>query len=93
MQPPLEVLNQMLTLRIHIDPADDQNGCLQVMPSSHKLGVLKHSEINEHVDKNRVVNCIAKKGDTLIMRPLLLHSSSKALNPSHRRTLHLEYSS
>ncbi len=28
-QPPLEVLNKMLTFRVHLDPADEYNGCLR----------------------------------------------------------------
>jgi len=38
------------------------------------------------------VPCTVNKGGALLMRPLLLHSSTAA-NPRHRRVLHLEYSS
>jgi len=31
--------------------------------------------------------------DVVIMRPHILHFSSKANNPSHRRAVHLDYSS
>jgi hypothetical protein len=32
-----------------------------------------------------------KAGDALLMRPLLLHASSEASAPVHRRVIHLEY--
>lgn len=37
--------------------------------------------------------CLVARGGAMLMRPLLLHSSSTALNPGHRRVLHFEYSS
>ena len=40
---------------------------------------------------NQVHTCEVQAGDILILRPLL-HSSSIATNPTHRRVLHLEYS-
>jgi hypothetical protein len=35
--------------------------------------------------------CIVGRGGVLAMRPLLIHSSSKALNDKPRRVLHIEY--
>lgn len=35
--------------------------------------------------------CIAERGDVLAMRPLLLHASSPAASPQHRRVVHIEY--
>ncbi len=35
---PVEVLNQMLTLRIHLDDVTDENGPLRVIPGSHRDG-------------------------------------------------------
>jgi hypothetical protein len=33
-----------------------------------------------------------KRGGVLAMRPLVLHSSSAAQTPRHRRVIHIEYS-
>ena len=44
-QPPVEVLNQMVTFRIHLDDTSQENGCLKVLPKSHRLGVLDHEAI------------------------------------------------
>ncbi len=42
--------------------------------------------IPEHV-------CVLPRGGALLMRPLLLHASSPATGPGHRRVLHIEYAS
>ncbi len=91
-QPPLEVLNNMVTFRVHLDAANEKNGCLKIMPCSHELGILSQDEINQYCNNHIPINCVVNKGDTLIMRPHLLHSSSKAVNPTNRRVVHIEFS-
>lgn len=92
-QPPVELLQKMLTLRIHLDPADETNGALQVLPGSHQLGRLSAQDIST-LNRSNPVLCTAQPGDALLMRPLLLHSSSRnKSNAQHRRILHLEYAS
>lgn len=92
-QPPLDVLNQMVTFRLHLDRADEQNGCLKVIPGSHHKGILSHEEIQELVSENKAISCIAEAGESVIMRPHIVHSSSKAIIPKHRRIIHVEFSS
>lgn len=92
-QPPLSVLNQMVTIRIHLDDASIDSGCLKIFPKSHDLGLLGQSEIRQYVVDHSPVTCEARAGSALVMRPHILHSSSKAANPSQRRVIHLEYSS
>ena len=91
-QPPLPILNTMITFRLHIDPADEENGCLEVIPGSHEHGLLKQTEIEAIVKSGIAVPCVVEAGDAVIMRPHILHSSSKAKRPNHRRVVHLEYS-
>jgi len=91
-QPSESVLNNMVTFRIHLDNSNSGNGCLKVIPNSHNYGVLKQSEINSLINECKHVECEANAGDMLIMRPLLLHASSKAVIPNHRRVIHLEFS-
>jgi len=92
-QPPLEVLNQMVCFRIHLDASNLDNGCLKVIPDSHLLGIIKQEKIVEALKSEEQVDCEVSKGAALIMRPHLLHSSAKAKIPSQRRVLHLEYTS
>lgn len=91
-QPPLTVLENMVTIRIHLDHTTKENGCLKVIPGSHQMGLLTQNEIQQLVEKNRYVHCEADTGDALIIRPHLLHASNKANIPSQRRVLHFEFS-
>lgn len=92
-QPPTSVLENMLTLRIHLDPADETNGALRVLPGTHKRGRLDASQIDHLKQQHKSVTCTVRKGGALLMRPLILHSSLPAVKPVHRRVLHFEYSS
>lgn len=92
-QVPQYVLENMLTIRLHLDSTTLDNGCLKIIPGSHKLGILKQEEIYKIVNSSNIVHCELKAGDALLMRPHVLHASSKALKPSHRRIIHIEYSS
>lgn len=90
-QPPIEVLEQMLTVRIHLDDADETNGALRVLSGSHRLGRLSAERIQELRAQQPEVLCVASAGDVLLMRPLLLHASGRSTSAGHRRILHLEY--
>jgi ectoine hydroxylase-related dioxygenase (phytanoyl-CoA dioxygenase family) len=92
-QPPVEVLESMVTIRLHLDDCDETNGALRVIPGSHRHGRLSASQIADIRSQEAEVLCRTRAGDALLMRPLLLHSSSEALSPSHRRVIHLEYAS
>ncbi len=86
---PLAVLRGMLTARLHLDDATPANGPLQVIPGSHRTG----KELTLDLAPPHTV--YARKGDVLLMRPLLAHCSGKSLPncPAHRRVLHLEFAS
>lgn len=91
-QPPVEVLNQMVTLRVHLDDTNQNNGCLKILPKSHLLGLLNSNEIREYTNEQTVITCEATARSILVMRPHILHASSKGTQPSRRRIIHLEYS-
>lgn len=92
-RPPREVLDALLAVRLHLDDCGPTNGPLRISPGSHLKGVLSSREIREHVAAHGEMMCSAGVGDLLLMRPLLLHASSKATKPGHRRVLHLVYHS
>lgn len=79
-----ELLESMLTIRLHLDPMCDQNGPLVVIPGSHY-------EDDEGGNSDAVtIHC--QRGDLFVMRPLLVHGS-RASEPDtemHRRVIHLE---
>ena len=89
-QPPVEILEKMVALRLHLDPCGEQNGPLRVIPRSHIRGILPGSE---PVDEEDGVHCTCEIGDVILMKPLLLHASNKSEVPGHRRVIHIEYCS
>jgi ectoine hydroxylase-related dioxygenase (phytanoyl-CoA dioxygenase family) len=90
-QPPVDVLERMVTIRLHLDDCAESNGPLRVIPASHKAGRLSLEAINAIRNLEPEHLCTAARGDLLALKPLLLHASSAATRPVHRRVLHLEY--
>ncbi len=90
-QPPVELLHQMLTIRLHLDAADESNGALRVLPGSHRFGRLSSEHVQELRSQQSDFLCAVVAGDALLMRPLLLHASSRSTSTQHRRVLHIEY--
>lgn len=90
-QPPATVLERMLTVRIHLDDADERNGALRVIAGSHQFGRLGVDQVAKLREERSETLCTAAAGDALLMRPLLLHASGRSTNDRPRRVLHLEY--
>ena len=88
-QPPLSILERMLTLRIHLDRTDAENGALRLIPGSHHHGIIPRQTIQTW--KNRAITPTVPCGGVLAMRPLLVHSSLPARKPVHRRVIHIEF--
>lgn len=91
-QPPVEILERMLTIRIHLDDTDLSNGGLIVIRGSHKYGRLTSEQISKLKSEKTPVSHFINSGSALLMRPLLLHASSASINPNRRRVIHLEFS-
>jgi hypothetical protein len=84
------VLEQMLAIRIHLDDCGEDNGPLRVIPGSHQQGFLSDAEIQNR-SKEGAIACVVRRGDAILMRPLILHSSPPVTKPSNRRVVHLEF--
>jgi hypothetical protein len=84
---PEDVLQAMLTVRIHLDDVTDRNGPMQVIPGSHLTGKAMR------FDESRCRGILVRRGDVLLIRPLVAHNSapSDPANEHHRRILHLEF--
>lgn len=89
-QPPLSFLQNIVTVRIHLDETNEHNGALKVVPRSQ----LKNIYRPENIDwtKESQVNCNVSKGGVMLMKPLLLHSSGRTTNDKQRRVIHIEFS-
>jgi ectoine hydroxylase-related dioxygenase (phytanoyl-CoA dioxygenase family) len=89
---PASALGEILAIRLHLDDSDADNGPLRVIPQTHTMGVLTDDEIHDVTTKVAVVDCLVPSGGLLLMRPLLIHASSKARSENaRRRVLHFEY--
>ena len=72
------MLDRMITFRLHIDAAAEDNGCLSVIPGTHRYGIVTNSEIGRVVSDAVAIPCVVDAGDAVVMRPHILHSSRKA---------------
>ncbi len=89
-QPPLNILENIFTIRIHLDDTNENNGALKIVPKSHLKGIYRPENIDWTKEIETV--CSVKKGGVMVMRPLLLHSSNRTTNNNKRRVIHLEFS-
>lgn len=92
MQPPLRILEDVFTLRIHLDDASIENGALKVVRNSHSLGIVDIVSWKKEFEDD-LVFCLAKSGDVVAMKPLIIHASSRTENLKNRRVLHIEFCS
>ena len=61
---------------------------MRVVPGSHRGGRLTQSEIERLRAQHGEAECAASRGAALILRPLLLHASSRVAGHGVRRVLH-----
>ncbi|MDR6487495.1 ectoine hydroxylase-related dioxygenase (phytanoyl-CoA dioxygenase family) [Chryseobacterium vietnamense] len=89
-QPPLNVLENIYTIRIHLDDTDENNGALKVVPQSHAKGIYRPETIDWTVETEEI--CNVEKGGIMLMKPLTLHGSNRTTNGKKRRVIHIEFS-
>jgi hypothetical protein len=89
-QPPVALLENIFTIRIHLDDTDENNGALKIVPGSHRKGIYRPETIDWTTEKEKI--CSVPRGGIMIMQPLLLHASNRTVNNNKRRVIHLEFS-
>jgi ectoine hydroxylase-related dioxygenase (phytanoyl-CoA dioxygenase family) len=87
-QPPLQILEDNFTIRIHLDNTNGDNGALKVIPGSHLKNIYRPETIDWTTEIESI--CNVKAGG--VMKPLLLHSSNRTKNNNKRRVIHIEFS-
>ncbi|MDO5968199.1 phytanoyl-CoA dioxygenase family protein [Flavivirga aquimarina] len=88
-QPPIEILKDTITIRIHLDKTDKNNGALKVIPKSHLNGIVRVDTKDWNIENEFV--CEVEKGGAMLMKPLTLHASNRTINGKKRRVIHLEF--
>lgn len=89
--PPLDFLNQMLFVRLHLDPTDAASGPMEIALGSHHAGLIPGSACDTTAASHETELCTAQRGDILILHMLTLHRSRPATHPSARRTLRIDF--
>lgn len=89
-QPPLIILQNNFTIRIHLDDTDEGNGALKVIPGSHLKKVYRPETIDWAAETEHT--CSVKAGGIMLMRPLLIHASNRTTNNKPRKVIHVEFS-
>lgn len=88
---PASALSRVVALRLHLDDSTSENGPLRVLPGTHTMGVLSDDAIHGLSTQLTAVECVVPRGGVLVMRPLIVHASSKSRGKMQRRVLHIEY--
>jgi ectoine hydroxylase-related dioxygenase (phytanoyl-CoA dioxygenase family) len=88
---PACALSRVVALRLHLDDSTSKNGPLRVLPGTHTMGVLSDDAIHDLSTRTIAVDCLVPRGGILVMRPLIVHASSKSRSAKQRRVLHIEY--
>jgi hypothetical protein len=84
----------LVTIWIALDRATRLNGCVQVIPGSHRLGLLSHhgstlspDDARRHCPENEITYLEIEAGDGLLLHNWLLHRSDVNHTGSPRRAL------
>jgi ectoine hydroxylase-related dioxygenase (phytanoyl-CoA dioxygenase family) len=83
----------MLAASVHLDDTDEENGCLHVIPGSHKLGPLAAEGASHTVDYplESGTPCEARAGDVLFFNYLTIHGSGVNRSARTRRNVLFQY--
>ncbi|GAA2454741.1 hypothetical protein GCM10010191_87140 [Actinomadura vinacea] len=98
---PLEPM-KVVTLWLAVDRSGPENGCLRVIPGSHREGIHKVRERDGEdavfgvesdvaVDESRAVDVILEPGDVEVHHPNIMHGSNANNSPNRRCGLTIRY--
>ena len=90
--PPFELLERMITLRVHLDPCHSSNAPLLISPGTHRLGSIKVEDLARVVEQHGEMTCEAERGDAWMYSTPIVHASKAAQIPHQRRVLQLDFS-
>jgi hypothetical protein len=90
-EPPWDVLERMVTLRVHLDAVPADNAPLVVAPGSHRFGRIPVAEVADVVGQCGTAVCLAGLGDVWLYATPVLHASDRAVGSGRRRVLQVDY--
>lgn len=90
-EPPIEILQRMIFLRVHLDQATEDNGAMQIAPGSHTQ-LIAATDAAAVAAAHAPETCTAERGDVLAASALILHRSAPSRSQAPRRALRIDYS-
>jgi hypothetical protein len=84
-------LARMLTLRLHLDDCPADNAPLRVALGSHRARVAAADAAGVALDRLQITG-LASAGDIWAYATPIVHRSDRALRPSRRRVLQIDFS-
>lgn len=90
----------LITVWTALDPATIANGCVQVVPGSHRAGIinpshhsafLNEAQAAEHVTADRIVHLELEAGEVALLHNWLLHASDVNRSANSRRAFSVCY--
>lgn len=98
---PLEPMD-VVTLWLSVDHSTPENGCVRVIPGSHRMELhdlravtevdnVLGSETAAQVDESAAVDIILRPGDVEVHHPNILHASNANVSPYRRCGLTIRY--
>ena len=90
-EPPIDILQRMITLRVHLDDTGPGNASLLVALGSHRAGRVPVAQVASIVHGHPIYACLAQAGDAWLYAIPILHASEAAAAPTRRRVLQIDY--
>lgn len=99
---PLEPM-EVVTLWLAVDQTDASNGCMRVIPGTHKLNLIPMDDASakgavldretpaEFVDESKAVDIALEPGDVEVHHPNIIHGSYANTSPRRRCGLTIRY--
>ncbi len=90
-EPPQNILDEMLFVRVHLDDTDQANGAMEIALGSHISGLVPAACAAQVAGAYPVETCTAKRGDVLVLKMLTLHGSKPSKTASNRRVFRIDF--
>jgi hypothetical protein len=91
-EPPFEIMRDMVTLRTHLDDCDADNAPLLVALGSHRLGRVPAGDLKSAAAGVDTAQCFARAGDVWAYATTIIHASERTRRPQRRRVLQVDFS-
>lgn len=90
-EPPASFLERMFFVRVHLDSGGQDEGPMRIALGSHRLGIVPSGNAREIAEGLPQEECLAARGDVLVLKMLTLHASSPSSSANPRRVFRVDY--